>query len=60
MVWILTIFLYWAPPNIAVVQVEVTSPGQCAGAAKAVAENAAREGALGIEVMGCQFVAQDA
>ncbi len=58
MVWILTIFLYWAPPNVAVVQVEVASPDQCGSAAQAVAENAAREGALGIEIMGCEFVAQ--
>ncbi len=59
MVWILTIFLIWAPPNVAVVQVELSSPNQCAGAIQAVAESAARKGALSIKVLGCQFVAQD-
>jgi hypothetical protein len=41
------------------VQVELSSPEQCEGAAQAVAETAARDGALGFEVMGCRFVAQD-
>ncbi len=59
MVWILTIFLFWAPPNVAVVQVELSSPHQCTGAIQAVAESAARRGALGIQVLGCRFVAQD-
>ena len=59
MVWILTVFLFWAPSKVAVVQVELSSPNQCTGAIQAVAESAARKGALGVEVLGCQFVAQD-
>ena len=60
MVWILTVFLFWAPPDAVVVQVELSSPEQCEGAAQAVAATAARDGAFGFEVMGCRFVAQDA
>jgi hypothetical protein len=44
MVWILTVFLFWAPPDAVVVQVELSSPEQCEGAAQAVAETAARDG----------------
>ena len=59
MIWISTVFLFWASPDTVVIQVELSSPEQCADAAQAVAETAARDGALGIEVMGCRFVAQD-
>ena len=59
MVWVLTVFLFWAPPNATLVQVEVSSPEQCETAVQAVAETAASKGALGIEVLGCRFVAQD-
>ena len=59
MVWILTVFLFWAPSEAAVVQVELSAPEQCESAAMVVAETAARDGALGIQVIGCRSVAQD-
>ena len=59
MVWVLTLFLFWAPPKAAVVHVELSSAEQCRDAALAVAESADRDGALGFEVLGCRFVAQD-
>ncbi len=38
MVWILTVFSFWVPPNVALVQIELPSPDGCAGTVQAVAE----------------------
>ena len=58
MVWLLTIFILLAPGQVKVVQVELTSPKHCQGAAQKVAKTAARRGALDFKVVGCEFVAQ--
>ena len=59
MVWILTVFIYLAPTEVKMVQVELSSPQQCQGAAQIVAETAARNGALGFRVAGCDFAGQE-